>query len=193
MADRRLFRKVGSNLELITGQRMPAPGTMPANEFRIFRSLALNSNGNLAFSADLIEGTIFDLVGIWSNAGGALDLVGRSGIQVPGMPDGVVYGGVGSSVALNSAGKLAFGGGVREPNSASPSKDVVLAGMANALSPIVREGEQAPGTPAGTTFDHFVGPISVDDAGRVLFHGELSARELTTPTTRESGSKIPVL
>ena len=43
---------------------------------------------------------------------------------------------------------------------------------------VARRGEQAPGTPAGTTFDSFFGPIALNDASEVAFQVFLDGDEI---------------
>lgn len=88
-----------------------------------------------------------------------------------------------------------FGLGVTEDNSA-----VLLGGRPGALRLVAREGEQAPGLPAGVVFDLFT-PTGMSEGGRVLFIAQVRGPGVVgsfnygiwLETDPPGGAPIPVL
>jgi hypothetical protein len=137
----------------------------------------LNDAGQTAFRSTL-NGAGVDAtndLAIWSEGGGSLGLVARTGDQAPGMTSGVLYGSV-SMARLNDAGQTAFiatltGSGVDPSNDQSVWSD-----RSGSLALVSREGDQAPGTPAGVRFGSIDSPwpLVLNNAGQTAFKRSLS-------------------
>lgn len=146
----------------LSGQLAPGGGGATFSNFN--SSIELLGAGRGAFSAKLSIGpggvTTTSDSGIWSEKGGALNLVVREGEAAPGTSAGVLFGEL-SVGRWNSSGALAFEsalqagtGGVTSSNDTG-----IWANVGNGLQLIAREGSPAPGTPSGVVFgDSFLGP-----------------------------------
>ena len=94
--------------------------------------------------------------GIWSEGGGSgLALVAREGNAAPGVGAGVQFSGFSSNgpLALNSLGRTAFigfltGTGVNTTNQGGIWREEAGSGLAL----VIRAGDHAPGTGAGSQF-----------------------------------------
>lgn len=96
-------------LALVARAGTAAPGTDPGVVFDDFNNPFLNSAGQVAFEATL-SGTGVDDTndrGMWSQSGGVLDLIARSGNAAPDTEAGVVFRAF-SSPAFNNTGQTAF-------------------------------------------------------------------------------------
>lgn len=144
---------------------------------------ALNDLGQTAFEARLTTGvggvTNSTAEGIWMG-GSTVSLVVRAGDQAPGLPTGATFRTF-SNPRLNNANQIAFtsslntgSGGVTTANDR-----VIWSGDPSSLSIVVREGDQAPGTPVGALFspafdDTFnYDGVFFNNLGQTLFVGGL--------------------
>lgn len=147
-----------------------APGTDGAVFSRFFDPVQSDS-GSVVFRA-VLEGPDVNSsnhVGVWQWTSGTLQLIARLGDAAPGQ-DGVL-----SSLGdptINSSDEIAFNGGIWT----GPNEVLSVIWMRNAagLSPIVMEGDVAPGT--GTTFLDFCCPNArpaISNSGDVSFFANL--------------------
>lgn len=168
-------------LALVARAGSQAPGTPIGANFSRFWDPALNDAGQTAFLATLAPGaggvTLSNHIGIWAERSGSLSLVAREGSQAPGTPDGTVFGnflnsaGVSpSSPVLNGSGQIAFRGwlatgvgGVTNSNDQGIWSD-----GSGTLTLVAREGDAAPGMPAGYKFGAFGNPV-MNASGHVAF------------------------
>ncbi len=166
----------------------PAPGTGADVRFSAFTT-ALNHNimhpvmdeaGRVAFIAIIsgpgVNGS--NNSGIWAENNGTLTLVVRTGEAAPGTPPGVFFFGVPSNFLpfppLFAGGRAAFQGELTgEGVTFSNSRGVWKQGPAGEIELVARAGNQAPGTPPGTTFRN-PGPMDIDPSGAVVLISELS-------------------
>jgi hypothetical protein len=171
----------GGALEPIAREGSQVPGT-PAGV--IFSNLvdftpALSAGGQTGFRGFLRVGvggvTSNDDTGIWSQSGGALSLVAREGTQAPGAPAGVNFADIGFDFrAINAAGQVAFraalqiGGGVTGLNDSG-----YWSQGSGPLALVAREGDPAPGAPAGSVFGHLSNSLILNAAGHTAFVGTL--------------------
>lgn len=131
-----------------------APGTSPAVNFRtVSPFFSFNDAGQAAFTA-LLSGTgvtAANINSMWSNGGGSLAMLARTGSQAPGTPSGVNFDNFGT-VQLNSAGQSAFfatlaGAGVTDDNNRG-----IWSNRTGSIALVVRGGSQAHGLPAGVSY-----------------------------------------
>lgn len=87
-----------------------APGTIGDTTFNSFGLPVLNERGQSAFFATLSGGDVSSSNdrGIWSEGGGSLQLVARTGSQAQGLPASVLYNSFNSAIVLNNLGQTAF-------------------------------------------------------------------------------------
>jgi hypothetical protein len=144
--------------------------------------VALNNAGQLAFHATLAGAGINSTnnQAIWSGAPGSFNVVVRTGDQAPGAPNGANFLAFQRDFQFNNAGQVAVladlvGSGVNSSNDTG-----IWMGDSGGLSLVAREGEQAPGTPSGITFQLTSAssnlrsnPLS-NDAGQTAFFADLT-------------------
>lgn len=144
---------------------------------------AMNDNGQTVF-AGLLKGTgVTDAnrVALYSEGGGSLAPVARSGSQAPGTLLGVNFKSFYSFSVINNAGRVTFMGSLAGLGVTEGSNDVgIWSNASGNLSLIARSGSAAPNTPIGVVFNGF-SPDSVvmNGAGRVAFIGYLRGSGVT--------------
>jgi hypothetical protein len=167
------------SLALIAKAGDPAPGT--SSSFITLDPPTLNSAGQMAFTGFLgtSPGDFSDVSGsgVWSNRTGSLALAYGPGTQAPGTPAGDTfsggYGGV-FYVMLNSAARMVFLAGLTGPGIIKGSNDGGLWSEGfGQLALVAREGDHAPGTPAGVLFSNLNRP-TLNSAGQTAFIGQLA-------------------
>jgi hypothetical protein len=181
----------GGTLAIAARKGSQAPGAPAGVSFANFSSPLLNGEGHAAFTAGLSGGvTTSTDSGIWSQRGGALNLVAREGAQAPGAPAGVNFSAFANS-ALNSASQMAFtatltGAGVTAANDGG----IWVQGLAGDLRLVAREGDQlevAPGVSRTIAELHFAGGVSTEDGRRIGLNDRGEVAFLATFTDSSSG------
>lgn len=101
-----IWKETGDVASLVARQGIPAPGTDPGVTFQGIGS-SFGPGGDVVIKASLTGPGVESLnrLGIWTDAGGTLELVARSGDQAPGFPDGVPFQGF-SIGRVNEAGQF---------------------------------------------------------------------------------------
>jgi hypothetical protein len=171
-----LWSDRSGSLALIARYGDPAPG-LPSGVF--FRTLGydpkLDAAAHVAFRGEVAGPGITDAnnEGFWSDVGGSLALIARTGDHAPGTLDSVNFGTLGDTAPLfNSSGKIAFvagliGSGIDRTNGAGIWSD-----EQGTLRPVVRLGDSAPGG-NGKVFGNF-DDLMLNAAGQVAFRGFLT-------------------
>jgi len=183
LTSRGIWQQVGGALQLAVRSGTQAAGLGAGVAFADFGDPAFNNARHLAFRG-VLTGTGVDASNnesVWSNASGALSLVAREGDSAPDVPAGVLFGGFRGTnlydAILRGNGDAAFvseltGAGV------TPQNDAALWAQRNGvLGLVAREGDAAPGTPAGTLFsDGLAGDFLpyMNDMGLFAFKGSLT-------------------
>ncbi|MFN3166892.1 MAG: choice-of-anchor tandem repeat NxxGxxAF-containing protein [Phycisphaeraceae bacterium] len=177
-----------------------APGTDPGVVFSSFGYPVINSAGDVVFTANLagpgvVSSTgpsntqVINSIGVWSDAGGPLGLVARTGDNAPGTEPDVVFNGFDIPL-LNSAGDIAFRGTVTFPgaNASFNNREGIWSDTAGGpLDLIVRGGEAAPGTGPGVFFERILYPV-FNNAGDIAFVGALTGPGLNPdPDVNDTG------
>ena len=108
-----------------------------------------------------------------ADAGGAVELLLRTGEPSPGLPVGEVFAGF-EGTRFNERGDLATVG-ITSTGSGSDSAGIFVATAGEPPLSLARSGEAAPGAPEGSVFDFF-SSVQIDAAGRVAFAGRLDTR-----------------
>ncbi len=165
----------------------PAPGTSGGVFWR-FTSVnnlpVVNAAGQVAF---LARPTVGFFEGIWSEGGGSgLALVAGQLDPAPGTPAGVAYAGF-NSFFLDAAGQAAFVASLTGPGVDTTNDSGIWSeGGGTGLALLAREGDAAPGTPAGVVYAELpIRDIAVNAAGQAAFVASLTGPGVDT--TNDSG------
>lgn len=112
----------------------------------------------------------------------APQLVARRGSQAPGTPADVIYWEFGG-LELNDLGQFAFDVDLAGPGISSANNDAIYAGAFAAPQLVAREGDPAPGLPAGILYADLPGP-TINDLGHVSYSAGLSGPGVTNTNER---------
>ncbi|MGA3068127.1 MAG: choice-of-anchor tandem repeat NxxGxxAF-containing protein [Tepidisphaeraceae bacterium] len=127
-------------------------------------------NGAFAGNYYVFQETINGGEALWSNITGSLHSVAISATQTSGATAGEAlslpenpYGY--QSFAINTSGTIVFAGTL-EGNA-----DLLMATPSQGFTPVVTEGQAAPGTPAGDTFSSFSSApaVALSNSGQIAF------------------------
>lgn len=180
--DRGLWRSSGGPLTLLARADQTAPGIGGSVKFLSVGPAISNDLGATVFRAYLDGGGVNggNDSGIWhATAAAAPTLVARAGNAAPGLA-GVDYGVMGLP-RLSGAGIVAFQAGLAGGSVTAANDQAVFAGAPGAFSPILRKGDAAPGTPAGTTFASLIEEsVLVNNNGKVAVQAALAGPTIVT-------------
>jgi hypothetical protein len=109
-----LWTTVGGNLQLVAHQGAQAAGLASGITYtsNSFQSSVLNNRGQIAFGGFIVgasqgvNSNNNSAVWLWEN--GTATLLAREGDQVPELPSGVLYAGIGREIMINDNGQVAF-------------------------------------------------------------------------------------
>jgi hypothetical protein len=200
-----IWSTAGGTLAIVarSGSEGPGPGLGPGVNFSSFGNIiapVINSAGNVAFFGSL-TGTGVNSTnnrGVWSNAGGTLAAVARSGSEGPGpgLGTGINFSFFGDPL-LNSAGRVAFRGSLTGTGVDSSNDQGIWSNAGGSLQKIIRKGDQFDVNP-GIGVDlrtisefNFAGDLSVstwagEGSGRGMFFND--SGRLTFSLTFTDGS-----
>lgn len=165
------------------------PGFDPGVQFSSFGDPSINNAGHLVFKADL-TGTGIDQnnnAGIWSNVFGQFAPVAREGDLAPGLNGSATFSNFRTEnfqyPIINANGDAAFMADVAGPGITTQNDSGLWAQRNGLLTLIAREGDQAPGTLAGTlfsesTFQDFF--PQMNSLGQLVFKASLTGPGVTT-------------
>lgn len=174
-----IWSEGGGALHLVARKGAPAPGTASGVTFNLLADPKVDANGRATFLATLAGPGVTGLNerGVWSERSGATQLLVRAGDPAPGAPAGVRFGAY-FEWDLNSAGRVAFRGGLTGPGIDYFSGEGVWVEGAGGFELVTRAGQAAPGTEAGVNFFNFLGP-ALSDSGHVVFTANLAGPDIT--------------
>lgn len=99
--------------------------------------------------------------------------------QAPGLPSGTLL--AGGQGKFNTASQFAFRGILKHNGLATDANDEgIWSDRDVAMSLVVREGSQAPGTASGVVFNNLFIPPVINDAGKIAFFSFLSGPGVNT-------------
>jgi hypothetical protein len=153
-----------------------APGSSKAFDVLFGRSIVLDANGAVTFSAPLVPSDS----GVWSGTPGALAVVALGGTHAPGTA-GVANFSVFNS-PVDSAGTLAFNADLTGADTVG-SNHGIWVGTPNNLQLAARSGFAAPGTAAGTNFAQFFNTV-MNGSAQLAFVADLT---ITSPSGTDRG------
>lgn len=152
---RSLWSDSSGTLTLLARMGSQAPGTDPGVVFEHFSPPVVNGSGLTAFRAT-VSGPGVDnsnSLGIWSDGFGSLLLVARAGDFAVGAGPGVFFADFNNiEPTINDAGDTAFHVGLNGAGVDDTNDRGIWSQTSGELAMIAREGDQAPGTCAGTVF-----------------------------------------
>ncbi len=168
----------------------------------------INDDGDVAFFTNLagtgvVNGNNFAL---WLNSGGTNQLVAREGSAAPGTPEGITFGSMDPTVALNNVGQVAFTSPLLGANASTDRG--LWGGTPGNVQLIAREGDvidldPGPGTLLKTisgsngisfavgyaaTFGGSAGTAALNDAGQIVWRATF-----TDATTAILLSTLPIV
>ena len=174
-SDEVIWADMPSGVGIVAREGDQAPGMPNGVKFEFLGEPALNSTGQIAFDGSMSgrgHGPGTDR-GIWTGTPGSLALVASVGGQAPGTPSGVTFDWVGwDTPILNAAGQTAFSGTLTGPGVDATNYSGIWYGNAGALSLVARDGEPAPGFPAGVHLGDMFDPV-LNGAGQMAFPARL--------------------
>ncbi len=179
-----LWLDSGVELTEIARTGLPAPGQPAGVAYDTVTTAKLNNAGQVTFGATLLGPTIDatnDYV-IYEGSVGSLRIAYQEGQPAPGTPAGTVFG-VGGSV-LNGAGRIAIAARLTGPDVTEANDRGLWREGDAGLELVMREGDAAPGVPAGLTFASLQvqnqGNPSFNRNGQVAFLAQLGGPGVTT-------------
>jgi hypothetical protein len=140
-----------------------------------------NKFGDLVLNASVTSpgGTVPISTGLWTTRSGPLSLLLRNGDPAPGLPGATISINIGTSPALNNQGQVAFPTNLAGAGVVSTNDAALLFEDHGNTKLLVREGDAAPGTPAGAIFSTFVSEICLNNAGQIAFRATLAGLGVT--------------
>lgn len=162
-----------------------APGTDPGVTFITYVPPDINNAGQVAFAAGLTIGGSVDASndsGIWVIGPDRSELVAREGFQAPDAPAGVVFADFQSPVAIrpamNGTNHVAFVAPLMGTGVDASNDHGLWSEGGGPLELLAREGDPAPGLPAGVNFGEIVFQ-GINNLGEVAFDATLVGPSVT--------------
>lgn len=162
-------------------QQEQAPGAPLGAKFAYLQAPVLNRHGHVVFQAELTANSYgTDLHdGIWTNRGGALDVLARSGAPATEFGADFTYRGFPRhNTAVNDAGAIVFHAHAKASLGDQTQGLVLDDGAVRRV--VARSGQSAPGTQPDLTFSRLdLGAVAVNGRGQVGFSGWVSGPGVT--------------
>jgi hypothetical protein len=173
----------GGTLELAAQEETVAPGTSPTIKFLLMDDQpGFNDAGQVAFRSSLTsdvpgEITVTNNYGIWAGEPGSVQLIARSGNASPiaGLQFRTPYG----NPRINGSGQVAFFTVVSGPGVGMTNDNVFWLTTPEGTEVVIREGDAAPGTPAGVNINGLDPLAVINGAGQVAFTATLTGTGVT--------------
>ena len=152
-----------------------APGLPAGVSFGGFLDPRINDAGQTVFRSSVTGPGVntSNDGGIWSEGPGTLSLVAREGDQAAGMAAGVSYLVLTTSYVLNGAGQTVFQGLVTGPGINTSNDNAIWSKGLGAATLVARDGDPAPGTPAGVVFS-LLSTHMINGAGQIALTATLT-------------------
>lgn len=168
---RGIYSEGGGMLAKVARTGDQAPDAPAGVVFSTLRDPVLNDIGQTAF-VGILTGSgkpINSDHGVYSDRGGTLIKVVRTGDQAPDVAVGIVFSSL-SDPVLNASGQTAFRGVLDGPSVNSSNGSVIYSEGSGTLALVAREGDQAPDTAPGVVFNGFGSPM-LNASGQTAFGG----------------------
>jgi sugar lactone lactonase YvrE len=165
----------GPRIVAATGLR--APGAA-ANYGTVFKVPALNARGRCMVEAALMDGR----EGIWDGVRRAMELRALTGEPLPGLPAGTSFNNSLSRAGTSAAGFGSLQSLLDGPGITSANNDSFWQTGPGGLELLVREGDAAPGTPAGVVVLSLPDLPALSTGGVHAFYAGLNGPGVITDT-----------
>lgn len=177
-----IWTNVGGSFNLLAREGSPAAGASGAS-FGPLEFPRLNAAGEIVFKGSLAAGAAANNnEGIWAFRNGTLDLVAREGQPAPGAPAGTHFGGSNLDLTSFSPPLISDDGSVvfaANFGAGAISTDRgIWSDRAGSLDLIVRTGDQAPGTPAGTKIAFIIDSSRINGLGQLAGYWQLAGGDV---------------
>lgn len=161
---------------LIAKTNDSVPG-LPGVTYKDLIGSCLTSSGEILFFGT-IQGTGVTPAtnwGVWEGYPGSFQMLLRSGTQAADAPAGVNYFSLGWGTFVADNGAFTFTGTMSGPGVTSANAGALWSGRVGAVEIVARDGNPAPGLPAGIVYSGLSGFFpSVNRAGTIAFLGKLT-------------------
>lgn len=178
-----IWSEASGHVALVARSGSQAPDPPEGVRFEGFLGPPLiNGLGQSCFVASLAGAGVDETnnVGIWNERNGDLSLIARAGDRPMGMQASVVFGLMGN-LMFNASGRVAFAAGLRGERVDSGNDEAIWSDGRGMLTMVAREGDPAPGMPAGMRFSQFgTGTgyfFTLNSRGKVAFFARVTARK----------------
>lgn len=161
----------GGATALVAREGTQAVGTAAGVEFATLIDPTLNNSGQSAFRATLSGAgvTTANDDGVWSQKLGLLGLIARAGNVAPGTPAGINFASFTAGLpSINDAGNVSFRALVAGAGVTTANDTGLWVERSGSVALVAREGNQAAGLEAGTTYGSFSEPV-LNSAGQTAF------------------------
>jgi hypothetical protein len=172
--DSAVFSNAAGALQLVAREGTQAPG-LPAGVVYSTPELRLNEAGQISLQDGSLSGPGIGLgtvnrTAVFIGTPGAMQLVARDGDPAPGTTD--FYGGLGASMGVSTfsdSGSVVFADTVSNPNVLVINRGALFAGGAGTVQLVARQGNPAPGAPAGVNYGSGFPSPTINDAGQIAY------------------------
>jgi len=171
-----LWQKIGSQTQLLARKGSQAVGTESGTTYSAASAQGINNRGDVLFSAILAgNATAGNDTGLWMATQNGLAMVVREGDAAPGLSAGTLFGGfnVNSGAVVNAGGDLSFLVGLTGTSVDATNDAGLWSTVGGDMRLVAREGDQAPGTEAGTSFAS-IGNFVLNANGQLAMRATLS-------------------
>lgn len=143
----------------------------------------IDDYGSVSFSAPLTGPGVdtSNRTGIWSESVGALSLLAREGDQAAGLPVGITYASIPTTISFNESGNPSFATFLAGPGINTLNDSAIFSATTGALSVVAREGEQAIGFAPGVKYGQVAVEVNppINAAGDLVFAAPISGPGVT--------------
>ena len=183
-----IWSQTSGTLGLEARAGVQVPGAAAGVTFRAFTedfapSTPLIGEGRIGFAASLTGSGVTGAngSGIWTRNAGGIELLARMGSPAPGTGAGIVFTEPLYLFDASDAGHMLVSGRLSGPGTSDANGDGFWSNRSGPLSLILREGQQAPGLPAGVVFGsgQFIGSpypfpiVRFNEASQLVVQGNL--------------------
>ncbi len=180
-----------SGLSLIAKTDSPAPGPSSGYVYNGFHTadFSVNSSGQTAFVSAIRQPSApyDDAIGLFAGGADSMHYVMKVGDPAPGLPSGVKISKFlpfDNYIPIADSGKMAIHATLSGTGVNSSNSDCIFQGTYDNLSLLAREGDPAPGTPAGVLFSQYPFAIQLNSLGQIAFDGILQGTGVDSSNDR---------
>jgi hypothetical protein len=171
------IERTAGDVDLVARRGDVMPGNEPPRQLTFSVVSDMNAAGQLVISGGLSGGLVEGVPprGAWTDRGGELELLIRTGSEAPGVTNGSHIGTIGG-VSVNDGGRMAFDA---ELTGAVTPRAIWSNKHGNQFNMLARENAPAPDVGSGVNYSALEGYIPSDD-GTLVFRASLGGAGVTT-------------